>query len=72
MNCPYCSIHSLRGTVGLRAHIRYSHKDMMKPPARDPGDITHAVIIARAEDHERKARELRQAAEILVSENIIG
>ncbi len=30
MNCPHCSIHNLRGQVGLKAHIRHSHKELLQ------------------------------------------
>ena len=71
MNCPYCSIHNLRGPVGLKAHIRYSHKELLQTPIRTV-DLKYAEIIQKAEDYERRARNLRHAAEILVEEKLIG
>ena len=71
MNCPYCSIHNLRGMVGLKAHIRYSHKEKLETPSRGKGLIFFAQILKRAEEYERKAGELRKAEEILIVESLI-
>lgn len=71
MQCPYCSIHNLRGTVGLKAHIRISHQEKMEIPSPKNRLLTFGQIVAKAEEYERKARDLRKAAEALALENFI-
>lgn len=71
MQCPYCPIHNLRGTVGVNAHIRISHKEKLETPSRTNSLPTFGQIVAKAEEYERKARDLRKAAETLALESFI-
>lgn len=77
MNCPYCSIHNLRGVVGVKAHIRHSHPEKMTPPGLKAAQgngaeaLSFQRIIGLAEFHEKRARDLREAADVLASAHLI-